>query len=386
LSGERKGTQVESVATLGRRGSALSNEILENDRIQDCAVNPGSREKSSGYSPVLADDSKVPEKAVVRSRILEKIRDHSISAAKRFLRSNPYGPIQRFLAPRLGLLDQYSPRPLKIPADYYRPELPESPPTISIVTPSFNHAHFLERTMKSVLDQHYAALEYAVIDGGSEDGTVEILERYGSQLTSWESASDNGQAHAINKGFKRSTGEIMAYLNSDDLLLPGTLNYVGSFFLRHPEIDVVYGHRILINQCDQEIGRWVMPPHVDEVLKWVDYLPQETMFWRRDLWEKVGGSLDERFQFAMDWDLILRFISVRARFVRLPRFLGAFRVHQQQKTLSTIDTVGKREIEAIRRAIHGRPVTDEEAYWRVKHYMLRHIFWHHSYSVGLFRY
>jgi glycosyltransferase involved in cell wall biosynthesis len=284
------------------------------------------------------------------------------------------------------MLNQYSPRPFLVPNHYFNNKPPESPPKICIVTPSFNQAEFLERTICSVISQNYPALEYVVRDGGSTDGTVEILERYSHSLTHWESIPDRGQAEAVNRGFLHCTGEIMGYLNSDDLLLPGTLNYIADFFSRHPGVDVVYGHRILVDEHDREVGRWVMPPHENEVLAWVDYLPQETMFWRRDIWKNVGASLNEEFQFAMDWDLILRFLRAGAKFVRLPRFLGAFRVHPRQKTVSLIGTVGKREVDAIRKTIHGRHVSSAEAGWRARNYLLRHLLYHCSYAIGLRRY
>src|SRR5207244_4015693 len=131
-----------------------------------------------------------------------------------------------------------------------------------------------------VLGQQYPRLEYIVQDGGSSDETPAVLERYRPQLTRWESRADRGQAHAINLGFRHATGDVLGYLNSDDLLLPGAVRYVGAFFARHPQIDVVYGHRVMIDESDAEVGRWVLPPHEDEVLRWVDYVPQETLFWR----------------------------------------------------------------------------------------------------------
>lgn len=310
----------------------------------------------------------------------------SLAKVKRFLVGPPPGPIMRFLSPRLGILDQYPPMPLTVPAYYHHTAPPVSPLRISIVTPSFNQARFLQKTITSVLDQKYPALEYIVQDGGSTDGSVDILEQYGSRLTRWESAPDRGQAEAINKGFRNSSGDIMAYLNSDDVLLPGALNYVADFFAKNAGIDVLYSHRILIDQEDREIGRWILPPHVDEVLQWTDLLPQETMFWRRSLWKTVGGCVDERLQFALDWDLILRFIGAGAQFARVPRFLGAFRVHPEQKTLSAMAQVGKREVDAIRRAVHGRDVTSAEAGWRAKGYVLKHMLWHYVYAVGLLRY
>ncbi len=161
--------------------------------------------------------------------------------------------------PRLGNLCQHPPRPLVFPSSYYKPIKLDSPPGISLVTPSFGQAAFLERTLRSVLDQNYPRLEYFVQDGGSVDGTQEILSRYSDRLTGWESAPDKGQSDAINLGFSKTRGEIMAWLNSDDLLLPGSLACVADFFLRHPAVDVIYGNRLLINEEDLLIGRWILP-------------------------------------------------------------------------------------------------------------------------------
>jgi glycosyltransferase involved in cell wall biosynthesis len=237
------------------------------------------------------------------------------------------------------------------------------------VTPSYEHAQFLERTIQSVLQQNYSNLEYIVQDGGSTDGTDQILRKYGPRLKHVESCADGGQAHAINLGFKHTSGEIMAWLNSDDLLLPGAIGYVVAFFLSHPEVDVVYGHRININEDGEEIGRWLMPSHDDGLLRWTDYIPQETLFWRRRIWTKVGASLDESFQFALDWDLLLRFQDAGARFVRLPRFLGAFRVHAAQKTLSAIHETGQEEMNRLRLRSHGRAVNWLEVKWHTKSYL-----------------
>ena len=131
--------------------------------------------------------------------------------------------------------------------------------TISIVTPSYNQAPFIERTLRSVLDQGYPDLQYFVQDGGSKDGTADILERHADRLAGFDCQPDGGQAQAINRGFARTDGEIMAWLNSDDILLPGALAHVAAKFAAHPEIDVLYGHRVLIDENDCEIGRWIMP-------------------------------------------------------------------------------------------------------------------------------
>lgn len=268
---------------------------------------------------------------------------------------------------------------LLIPKHYYHKKRMANYPTISIVTPSYNQAHYIERTIKSVLTQEYPSIEYIIQDGKSKDNTVEVLKKYQRQLKHWESKADAGQAHAINLGFQHGTGEIMAYLNSDDLLLPNTLHYVASYFEKHPEVDVVYGHRILINENDLEIGRWVLPPHYNKITEWVDFVPQETLFWRRCIWDKVGAKIDESFQFAMDWDLIIRFQQAGAKIKRLPRFLGAFRVHQQQKTIASMADSGIKEMGKIRESIHKRPLSDFEIQQQIKSYILKHSFYHKLY-------
>lgn len=275
--------------------------------------------------------------------------------------------------PRLGVLNQHPPVALVLPAHYSRAIAPASPPCISIITPSFRQAAFIGRTIASVLDQQYPNLEYVVQDGGSEDGTREILESFSERLASWDSRPDSGQTEAINRGFARTSGEIMAWLNSDDILLPGALAYVAEHFVRHPEIDVVYGHRILIDENDRQIGRWIMPPHSDEVLSWADFIPQETMFFRRRIWDKAGGRVDESFRFAMDWDLLLRFREAGARFERLPRFIGGFRIHPQQKTSAVISEVGFQEMNRLRQRVLGRVPSGIEVRKAVLPYLLKHV-------------
>ena len=280
---------------------------------------------------------------------------------------------RRLSTPRLGVLNQHPPHALRLPERYRRPILLSRPPKISIVTPSFNQAAFIERTIHSVLDQTYPKLEYFVQDGGSRDGTVEILKSYADRMSGWESRPDGGQSQAINLGFAKTSGEIMAWLNSDDIMLPGALAYVASYFEKHPRVDVVYGHRILIDEQDQQIGRWVMPSHSDDVLNWADYVPQETLFWRRSMWDKVGGRVDESFRFAMDWDLLVRFREAGARFHRLPRFLGAFRIHEQQKTSAEIGVTGIQEMGRIRERLLGRVPSNEEIGIAVRPYLRKHL-------------
>jgi glycosyltransferase involved in cell wall biosynthesis len=287
---------------------------------------------------------------------------------------------------RLGAVEAYPPRPLRL--DWTRrPRAPfDGAPVVSIVTPNFDYGSFLERTMSSVLSQCYPQVEYVVQDGGSSDESSGLLEQYSSRLTHWQSAPDGGQANAINRGFAHTTGEVMAYLNSDDMLLPGAVTYVARYFARNPEVDVVYGHRIVVDAQDREVGRCVLPPHDDGVLPILDPIPQETMFWRRRIWERAGGAMDESFEYALDWDLILRFRHAGARFVRLPRFLGAFRIHREQKTVTMIDDRGAREDDRLRERWLGRTLDDREIWRLARPYVLRHLACLHFYRFGLFRY
>ncbi len=265
---------------------------------------------------------------------------------------------------QIGILQHYEPRPIAWDS-FPKPRLPESRlPRIGIVTPSYAQATYVESTMLSVLNQKYSKLCYVVQDGGSKDASPQIIARYADRLHHWESVRDKGQADAIRKGFAHLNGhlgadDLMAWLNSDDFIAPRALRYVAEYFARHPEVDVVYGHRIIIDGEDREVGRWIMPRHDPQTLEWIDYVPQETLFWRRRIWDKVGG-IDPTFQFALDWDLLARFQQANARVVRLPYFLGCFRVHKEQKTSQQIHTVGNEEMIKIRSRFHGDRHSDFE--------------------------
>jgi glycosyltransferase involved in cell wall biosynthesis len=293
----------------------------------------------------------------------------------RHMRARAFGRIRGLTAARLGVHYHHPPIPLTVPTRYLTTDPPNPAPRISIVTPSFGQGQYIERTLYSVVNQNYPRLEYVVQDGGSKDATVEILRRYSPALAHWASEPDEGQADALNRGFARTSGEIMAYLNSDDLLLPGSLAYVGRYFAAHPDVDVVYGHRVMIDAHDGQVGIWVLPRHDDEVLALIDYVPQETLFWRRSAWEKAGGQIDTSLDFAIDWDLLLRLRESGARMVRVPRFLGAFRVHDEQKT-ATWNDVGLIECDKLRRRVHGRAVSHDEAAARTAPYLRRHVIHH----------
>jgi glycosyltransferase involved in cell wall biosynthesis len=291
-----------------------------------------------------------------------------------------------FFIPRLGRLNHYEPIDVVIPARYLNTKSKSDSLKVSVVTPSYNQAEFLERTIKSILDQNYSNFEYIIQDGASTDGSIEILEKYKSVLTQYDSKKDKGQADAINKGLKLTTGDILAWINSDDIYLPGTFNYIVSYFNLHPDVDVVYGHRVLIDNCDKEIGRWVLPPHDTSVLKWADFIPQETLFWRRSIWEKVGGCVNDEFDFAIDWDLLLRFQEAGAKIKRLPRFVAAFRIHPQQKTSAQIASLGEREMKKIRDKYIGPNVEHSEINKNIYNYLVKSEIYHKLYRANIFRY
>ncbi len=221
-------------------------------------------------------------------------------------------------------------------------------PSISIVIPSYNQGPFLAQCIQSALNQGYPNLELIIVDGGSTDQSIEIIKNFSDKLTWWISEPDAGQAHAINKGMEKSSGDILAWLNSDDCLTPNSLFRVAMLLTNNPEVDVVYSHRILIDESGNDIGKWIIPPHNNFVLSYVDFVPQETMFWRKSLWASTGSYIDESFQFALDWELIHRFIEAGAVFYRAPAFLGMFRVHDKQKTKVNMHRVGHEEMERIR--------------------------------------
>ncbi len=244
-----------------------------------------------------------------------------------------------------------------------RPSLePSQLPKLSVVTPSFQQGWALGHCLDSVIADREIPLEYFVQDGGSSDGSIAEIQARAHSLAGWSTGKDGGQSQAIAAGFERTSGtpvDVMAWINSDDFYMAGALRFVAEYFARHPEVDVVYGHRVVVDREGKEIARWYLPKHDPEVLRLYDFVPQETLFWRRRIWDKIGG-LDPSFQFAMDWDLLLRFQASGAKIVRLPYFLGCFRVHPQQKTSAAIRTQGQSEIDALRRRTFGRNITSED--------------------------
>jgi glycosyltransferase involved in cell wall biosynthesis len=213
----------------------------------------------------------------------------------------------------------------------------DSLPRISLVTPSFNQNRFLELTLRSVIEQEYPDLEYIVIDGGSSDGSVETIERYQKHLTYWESKKDTGPGDALNKGFSRTTGEVMGWLNADDVYLPRALSIVGSVFQTHPQIDWLTSGSINIS----EDGRvFQVQPARKHYSPWVQIFnysppPQHCTFWRRRLWEKAGSRVTEATPY-MDCELWLRFYEHNRPYL-LDTVLAAWRLHHRSFSMKNVD-------------------------------------------------
>src|SRR5688572_1835387 len=179
---------------------------------------------------------------------------------------------------------------------------------ISIVTPSFNQAGFVEETLRSVLDQNYENLEYIVIDGGSSDGSQDIIEKYRDRLHYYVSERDSGHGDALNKGFRQSSGEIMAWLNSDDKYLPWTLKTVAEIFDEHPDVNWITGMHGFWNDRGAMTGAHSWYRNIFDFLAGEPFLiQQESTFWRRSLWDRAGGAINEDYRFMVDGELWTRF-------------------------------------------------------------------------------
>lgn len=210
-------------------------------------------------------------------------------------------------------------------------------PLVSIITPSFNQGKFLEETILSVLNQDYEKIEYILIDGGSSDNTPLIIEKYKDHFTYSISEADKGQTDALNKGFSHANGEILAWLNSDDVYYPGAVREAVNYLVKHPEIGMVYGDLDFINENGKVIGRFnAAQTDLPKLRRGYVHIPQPCTFFRADLWHKVG-PLDPTFFFAMDYDLWTR-LAAHAGFKYLPgRAWAKFRLHSDGKTINADD-------------------------------------------------
>jgi glycosyltransferase involved in cell wall biosynthesis len=209
-------------------------------------------------------------------------------------------------------------------------------PIVSIITPSYNQVRYLEEAIRSVLSQDYPNIEYIIVDGGSTDGSVEIIKRFADQLTWWVSEPDQGQADAINKGFLHASGDIIAWLNSDDSYLPGTVSKAVSYLMDHPEVGMVYAEANLVDGSGKILGQFpAQQTNLERMLRGSVHIPQQTTFYRADIWKKVGG-LNPSFYFAMDYDLWVRIAKI-SQPVYVKQLWANFRLHGEGKSIISDD-------------------------------------------------
>jgi len=240
-------------------------------------------------------------------------------------------------------------------------------PKISIVTPSFNQAQFLEATLKSVIDQNYPDLEYIVLDGGSTDGSVDIIRKYASHLAHFRSGPDGGQYAAIQEGLQWAHGDVMGWINSDDMYMPWSLSIVGQIFEKFPEVEWLtslfpvfwdnYGRAVhTAARVAQTKNRFMRMRYATDPAGNGYFIQQESTFWRRSLWDKAGARLDTSLKLAGDFDLWCRFFQ-HAELYGVMTPLGGFRVHADQKTATSMATYTEESVAVMQRYPHdqGRP-------------------------------
>jgi glycosyltransferase involved in cell wall biosynthesis len=209
-------------------------------------------------------------------------------------------------------------------------------PKLSIVTPSYNQGQFLEETILSVLNQNYDNLEYIIIDGGSTDNSVDIIKKYEDQISYWVSEADEGQTHAINKGFRKATGDLVAWMNSDDIYYSGAFDSVASSYANtNGAFDVYFGDKENIDKDGKLIKRYHYPPFCSWGIKYTTNMniSNQSAFWRKNVLDTMG-YLDETIQFAMDYEFFLRICLKGARFKKVKGIVGALRMYEENKSSS----------------------------------------------------
>lgn len=244
-------------------------------------------------------------------------------------------------------------------------------PKVSIVTPSYNQGKFIEKTLASVVAQSYLNIEYVVVDGLSTDETISILERYQELIDTTIIEADEGQTDALNKGFKYCSGDIIAYLNSDDCYANSdVIATVVNYFNQHPDVDVLYGQRHSIDEdgCFLHCDPYRFFSEQNFYLS--DFIPQECTFWRRGIFEKAGAYVDTEFKFAMDYELFLRFLKNGAKFLAIQEVVGLFRAYPSQKSVHLWHSTGLPEIAKLHQLYLGRQLEETE----MIHYNKEHFY------------
>jgi len=244
-------------------------------------------------------------------------------------------------------------------------------PKISIVTPSFNQSEFLEQTIQSVLSQDYPNLEYVIIDGDSSDGSVDIIKKYENHLHYWISEKDEGHGHALNKGFSHTTGEIMAWMNSDDMYTPWCFKVVSEIFSSFPQIMWISGISSNWNSRGAMFGaKKVTKNKFDYLLGEYRWIQQESVFWRRELWEKAGGEINQNYKFMVDGELWSRFF-LHDPLYSVDSILGGYRIHSSNRArLNRSDCVHEmdRAISEMRKSCSPDLIKNCDRLWFLKRF------------------
>jgi glycosyltransferase involved in cell wall biosynthesis len=240
-------------------------------------------------------------------------------------------------------------------------------PRISIVTPSYNQGPFIEEAIRSVLLQRYPNLEYLIIDGGSTDDSVEIIQKYSPWLSYWVSESDRGQAHAINKGFQKTSGDIVGWLNSDDLYEPGSLYAIARTFVENPTCSVVFGDCYFVDEANKatHVLTGIDHPFERKLQIWLGWhVPQPSTFVKHQVLERVG-LLDETLNYVLDYEWFLR-ISQYYSFFHLDKITSRYRIHRRSKTSDWSVTKGDFLREGIRVSRQYWGGYNSSRFWRMQ--------------------
>ena len=240
-------------------------------------------------------------------------------------------------------------------------------PRITIVTPSFNQAKYLGETIKSIIEQDYHNLEYIIIDGGSTDGSLDIIKQYKDQLSYWCSKKDRGQSDAIMNGFNRATGELFAWVNSDDVLLPGCLSAIAECYLQEKKPEIVTGNVVYIDE-QGKITRYIRVPRQSRFFffRGIWHVPAPTTFFKALLFRESGG-LNLNYHLCMDLDIWIKMMKKGARVVHIPCYLGAYRWHKKSKTVKyhsrQTRVLNEERIDILRENITGFSIR-KVLFWR----------------------
>ncbi|MFT4751130.1 MAG: glycosyltransferase involved in cell wall biosynthesis [Neolewinella sp.] len=236
-------------------------------------------------------------------------------------------------------------------------ELNDDYPKITIITPSYNQGKFIEATIRSVLAQNYPNLEYFIFDGGSTDNTVDVIKKYDKHITFWESKEDNGQSHAINKGFRAASGDIIGWLNSDDLFYPNTLHRVANYFKDKNYRKILYGEgTFLLDKYQISVKNTIARRSQKHPITLCDFIIQPSSFWGKSVVKEVG-ELDENLHFGFDWDWFIKAHNKNIPFQRVEEDFSVYRIHADHKSGSGGDKRTK-ELAKIFRKNHGETIAD----------------------------